>query len=199
MFMEWEQNPQSDVCCKCLMSDEMSAAADVHISCCLLFSSMNWPQRMMLLHELVTSSCRTWHQLDTPRTPERALLSFLRSERWLLGPCLRLPLSWLWRAIRWRDWKPHKAFARRAMTTTDQYATTGRDPCSRRIGEVKKKPEDTRATNLFDCRDASLSMLQDHQHHLCWQVLLLSFKEEHEKSGKSNATKAPHFFDPVSQ
>lgn len=53
------------------------------------------------------------------------------------------------------------------MTTTDQYATTGRDPCSRQIGEVKKKPEDTRATNLFDCRDASLSMLQDHQHHLC--------------------------------
>lgn len=199
MFMEWEQNPQSDVCCKCLMSDEMSAAADVHISCCLLFSSMNWPQRMMLLHELVTSSCRTWHQLATPRTPERALLSFLRSERWLLGPCLRLSLSWLWRTIRWRDWKPHKAFARRAMTTTDQYATTGRDPCSRQIGEVKKKPEDTRATNLFDCRDASLSMLQNHQHHLCWQVLLLSFKEEHEKSGKSNATKAPHFFDPVSQ
>jgi hypothetical protein len=38
----------------------------------------------------------------------------------LLGPCLRLPLSWLWRAIRWWDWNPHKAFARRAMTTTDQ-------------------------------------------------------------------------------
>jgi len=35
------------------------------------------------------------------------------------------------------------------MTTTDQYATTGRDPCSRQIGEVKKKPEGTRATTFL--------------------------------------------------